>query len=109
MTTKQDSVLKEYAAVNEQIAALEEKQKELKPKVLSLLEKEGIDTMKETYGTFSVVYRKTWTYTESLVSKEKQYAEIIKAAKTEEQGSGEAKNVDNKTLSYRAYVPNEKE
>ena len=48
-------------------------------------------------------------YENRLIEKEKQYNEIVKAAKSDEQLSGEAKAEETKGLSYREYKPNEKE
>ena len=76
----------------------------LEPKVLAYLKKEGVDTLKEGYGTFSVVYRKKWTYSPALMEKDKEYKTIIKAKQQEEQENGEAKAEEVKGLSYREYV-----
>ena len=108
MTNKQLTLLEDYAAKEEQLKALEAEIEAMKPKVLATLEKQGVDTLKETYGTFSVVYRKKWTYSDGLSEKEKQYNAVIKQEKADEQESGEASFEETKGLSYRQYIPNEK-
>jgi hypothetical protein len=103
MTQKQNELLERYADRKESIRLLEMEVEMLEPKVLAYLDKEGVDTLKEAYGTFSVVNRKKWTYTPELIEKKKQYDTIIKAKQTEEQESGEAKAEEVKGLSYRVY------
>ena len=105
MTTKQNALFQDYADKKVEAIKIAEELKELEPKVLGLLEKQGVDTLKETYGTFSAVYRKKWEYSPALLQKELEYDTIIKARKTEEQENGEAKAEEIKGLSYRAYVP----
>ena len=105
MTNKQESILEAYAARKAELKQIEAELDEMEPEVLKLLEKNGMDTLKEDYGTFSVVYRKKWTYSKELVEKEKQYATVIKAEKQDEQESGEATYEENKGLSYREYQP----
>ena len=105
MIKKQENVLQDYALLEEEIGILEERRDALKPKILTLLEKDGTDTLREDYGTFSIVYRKKWTYSSSLAEKEKQYNAIIKADKKEEEENGEAKAEEMKGLSYRKYEP----
>ena len=109
MTQKQNSLLQDYADKKAELARIGDELKELEPKVLGFLEKQGIDTLKETYGTFSIVSRKKWEYSPSLVQKEVEYNVIIKTKKQEEQDSGVAKAEETKGLSYRVYKPNEKE
>ena len=109
MTTKQNALFQDYAEKKAEAAKIAEELKELEPKVLGLLEKQGIDTLKETYGTFSVVNRKKWEYSPALVQKELEYDTIIKSKKTEEQEAGVAKAEESKSLSYRAYKPNREE
>jgi alpha-galactosidase/6-phospho-beta-glucosidase family protein len=105
MTIKQNALLEEYAAKKAELQALEEELVAMEPKVLTALEKAGVDTLKENYGTFSVVYRKRWTYSEELTEKEKEYKTIVKARQQEEQQSGEATAEETKGLSFRAYKP----
>lgn len=105
MTIKQNALFQDYADKKAEAARIAEELKEMEGKVLGLLEKQGVDTLKETYGTFSVVYRKKWDYSPALIQKELEYNTIIKSRKTEEQENGEAKSEEAKGLSYRAYVP----
>ena len=105
MTKTQNNLLADYAALKAQQKEIEANLEVMEPKVLGLLEKRGVDTLVEDYGTFSAVYRKKWTYTSELVEKEKQYAAVIKQDKADEQLSGEAKAEETKGLSYRKYEP----
>lgn len=107
MTNKQENLLQDYAALKAQQKEIEANLEDMEPKVLSLLEKTGVDTLQEEYGTFSVTYRKKWTYSEELVEKERQYAAIIKQEKSDEQENGEAKAEEVKGLSYRKYEAKE--
>lgn len=106
MTKTQNKLFQDYADKKAEAGRIAEELKELETGVLGLLEKQGVDTLKETYGTFSVVYRKSWEYSPALVQKELEYNTIIKASKSEEQESGVAKAEETKGLSYRAYKPN---
>jgi hypothetical protein len=103
MTQKQNELLERYADRKQSIKLLEMELEVLEPKVLAYLDKEGVQTLQEAYGTFSVVNRRKYTYTKELVEKQKQYDVIIKAAKQEEQENGEAKVEEVKGLSYRQY------
>src|SRR3990167_1120907 len=107
MTQKQNEFFQKYADKKAEAAKIAEELKELEPKVLGLLEKQGIETLKETYGTFSVVYRKKWEYSPELIQKETEYEVIIKAKKAEEQKDGIAKAEETKGLTYRKYEPKE--
>ena len=78
-------ILKIYADKKAEVEKLEAEIKELQPKVMEVLDKDGVLTLREEYGTFSVVLRKKWTYSKALTEKEKQYDAIIKAAKADEQ------------------------
>lgn len=100
---KQKTILETYAEFKEKKQEIEDALDNLEPEVLAYLEKEGVDTLREEYGTFSVVYRKRWAYSKELGEKEKQYNAIIKGQKEEEQTSGEAKAEEVKGLSYRKY------
>ena len=103
MTLTNETLLKKYADRKRTLKDLEAEIDELEPKVLGLLEKEGLDTLAEPWGTYSVVYRKKWIYSTALVEKEKEYKTIIKSKQNDEQQSGEAKYEESKGLSYRAY------
>lgn len=103
MTKKQINLFEEYAKTKEQIALLMERAKELEPKVLKNLDEMRVDTYQENYGTFSVVRRKAWTYSDEYQSKEEQYNVILKEARREEQENNIAKAEETKGLSYRKY------
>lgn len=103
MTQKQEELLKIYADKKAAIKQAEAELEEMETKVLAFLEKQKIDTWKEPFGTFSVVYRKKWSYSPALVEKEKEYKTIIKQKQSDEQQSGEASYEESKGLSYRAY------
>lgn len=104
MTLTQEALLKKYAKLKTAIKETEAQIEELEPQVLAFLEKEGADTWKEPWGTYSVVYRKKWSYTPAVTEKEKEYKAIIKQKQQDEQESGEAKAEEVKGLSYREYA-----
>lgn len=104
MTQKQSELLKLYAEKKATIKQIESDLDELEPKVLAYLEKEGVDTLAEEWGIYSVVYRKKWLYSQNLTEKEKEYKAIIKQKQQDEQESGEAKSEQTKGLSYREYA-----
>lgn len=107
MTAKQNNLLKDYADKKAELSLLQDELDEMEPKVISLLTAQGFDTLREEWGTYSIVYRKKWMYTPELIEKEMQYNAIIKQAKADEQTSGEAKAEEVKGLSYRKYEPKE--
>ena len=103
MTKAKETLLKTYADLKAQAKALDAEIEATEAKVLKYLEAEGVDTLKEDYGTFSVVTRKKWSYSPELVEKEKEYKTIIKSKQNDEQQSGEAKYEESKGLSFRVY------
>jgi hypothetical protein len=105
--SEDDSFLKAYADLKAERTRIDERLEEFEPKILAYLAMRGIDTLQESYGTFSVVNRKRWTYTPELMQKELEYTTVIKNLKAEEQDNGEAKAEDVKNLSYRQYVVKE--
>lgn len=74
---------------------------ESKTKVMSLMKKEGYDTIQEDFGTFSVVYQTRWQYSEKYKKQDEAFKELLKAAQATEQESGVAKKVENTTLMFR--------
>lgn len=98
----QEALLKKYADKKREMKELEAEIEELEPKVIGFLDKQGLDTLKEPWGTYSLVYRKKWSYTPELIEKEKEYKTIIKQKQTDEQESGEANYEESKGLSFRA-------
>ena len=100
---KEDKILREYAEVKKAISELGEKQKELEPQVLNALSTIGVDTLQETYGTFSKVFRKVWKYSEAYNQKEEQYQVILKAERDKEQQDKIATFEEKVGLSYRVY------
>lgn len=108
MTKAKETLLKTYAYLKAQAKALDAELEVAEGKVLAYLEKEGVDTLKEEYGTFSVVNRKKWIYSVALQEKEKEYKTIIKSKQNDEQQSGEANYEESKGLSFRAYTEDEK-
>lgn len=106
MTKAKETLLKTYADLKAQAKALDAEIEATEGKVLKYLEAEGVDTLKEEYGTFSVVNRKKWIYSAALQEKEKEYKTIIKSKQNDEQSSGEANYEESKGLSYRPYGEN---
>ena len=107
MTKTQDKTLQAYADLKAKAAEIAEEIKALEPKVLGVMKKSGFDTIKEPFGTFSIVRRKVWTYSPAVLQKELEYNTIIKDRKAEEQKNGEAKVEEKEGLTFRAYVEKE--
>lgn len=102
MTLTQEALLKKFADKKREMKELQAELDALEPKVLGFLEKQGLDTLKEPWGTYSIVTRKKWSYTDTLIEKEKQFKIIIADMQLEEKNSGEAKAEEIKGLSFRA-------
>jgi hypothetical protein len=64
-----------YAEIEKQIKSLEGEKETLQPLILTELKVNRLDTLKQDFGTFSVVSRKTYKYTDiikDIIEKKKQ-------------------------------------
>ena len=92
-----EKTYKEYAELTAQIKVLNDKQKELKDVIKEDLDKREANQMKADFGTFSLVERKTWKYTDVIKDKTKDLAQ----AKKLEEENGLAEHTTSKTIMFR--------
>ena len=99
---KSMAIFSKYADLKNQIKELTEKAKELEGKALKELEKENIDTFKSEIGTFSIVCRTRWEYSEKYKVVEDGYEMMLEAARVTEREDGTAKKSETKGIAYRS-------
>ena len=87
----------QLAEVQAQRKALEEKEAGLKTLILDEMEQDGVSTVTNKYGKFTVSSRLTYTYTEAVT----KLAEKLKIAKIKEEEKGVAKA---KTTTYLTFT-----
>lgn len=80
------NVYEEYASNALQIKALEEKQDQLKPLIIEMMDSEKIEKLETSLGKFSITNLKKWTYTEKVT----EMSEALKAQKAKEESTGDA-------------------
>lgn len=80
------NIFEEYATLEAEIAAREEKKAQLRPFILEQMVTKGIKKQDTAVGSFSVSKLKKWTYPERI----KQMEEEFKAEKAKTQSTGEA-------------------
>lgn len=111
---------KDYETISLEIEALEAKRTKIKDQCLEEMLSEKIDTVKSDNGTFSVVERKSWTYTPKVAKQEIIIKETIKKVitplettlkelKKEEETSGKAKVEITNGIRYTPLKKNEEE
>jgi len=87
----------QLAEVQAQRKALEEKEAGLKTLILDEMEQDGVSTVTNKYGKFTVSSRLSYTYTEAVT----KLAEKLKIAKIKEEEKGVAKA---KTTTYLTFT-----
>lgn len=80
-------LLKDYASLKRQMAALEEQEKVLKVAVMAELEKNKLDKAETEFGRFSLATRKNYSYS----GKVEEMEEKVKLAKLKEVEKGVAR------------------
>jgi len=90
-------LFKEYADLKIQIKSLEEKSKELEPKVLEQMQVEEVEQVKSDFGTFSITKRKSWKYSENV----KMAEDAVKAQKSLEEKEGIATFEEKQGLMFK--------
>lgn len=90
------NLFSEYASLDAQIKALEEKKEQLRPHIISMMQDHGKDKEDVGIGTFSLFPRKVWTYPERITA----MAEDVKAAKAKAESTGEATFEEVPQLKY---------
>lgn len=93
-----NALLKKYAGVKEQIAALEAELEKMKPEVIEEVVATGEPTLDTEFGSFTVSNLKTWTYTPKVT----KAADALKALKAKEELTGVATFVEKQSLRYSA-------
>jgi hypothetical protein len=76
-----NDLLKEYREVKDQLAALDVKKAELEMKIFDAFDEDGITNKETPFGSFFIMGRKTWEYSNDV--KEFQL-ELAKKKKVEE-------------------------
>lgn len=92
--------LQRYADIKKTIKALEEEAKALEPVILDDLDTIGTKTLKLSYGVFSLVTRKRWTYSKELQGWEERSKVVLTSKKREEEEDGTAKYVEVKGVTF---------
>lgn len=102
MDEEQRNVFKEYREVKDQIAALEERRKELELLVMDEIDENGGKFVTTKFGEFWSMSRKSWAYSPAVDA----LAENLKQMKKKEEHDGTA--VLNKVSGYvRLVIPKE--
>lgn len=90
------NVYEEYAFIESKIKDLENQKDKLRISILDDMisnEEKKIDT---PFGSFSVTYRKSWTYSDKVIEAEEKF----KALKAKEESTGEATCIENPSLRF---------
>lgn len=82
-----ENLLAQYASLRNQLQILEGQEKELATKILSEFRNNKIQKQITSFGSFSLVSRTTYVYSEKI----KKLEESVKIAKVKEVNSGTAK------------------
>lgn len=87
----------QYIELQQQIKVLEDKKKELSVECLEDMQKSELKQVKNDLGTFSVVERKTWKYSDNVKIAE----DATKAIKKTEEEDGTAKSTVSESLRFQ--------
>lgn len=90
------NIFAEYADVDAQIKALENKKEQLRPFIVQKLIDDGVDKVETELGKFSVNQLKKWSYPEEVV----ELGEQFKAAKAKAESTGEATFEETPSLRF---------
>ena len=90
-------IFTQYIELQQQIKVLEDKKKGLSVECLEEMQKNELKQVKNDLGTFSVVERKTWKYSDVVKTQETE----IKELKKKEEESGEAKSTISESLRFQ--------
>lgn len=96
---QQKDIINEYARIKSDIKLLEEKADELNPQVLEAMGGNGIEEIEVSgLGKLSLGSRRTWKYTPQTIEEENS----LKAAKREEEQTGEASYIEKHYVIFKA-------
>ena len=90
------NLVKEYADIKNTIKELSQKAKEIESTILFGMQQQEMKSFKSNYGTFSLVGRKMWQYTEAITELELE----LKSKKTEEEETGKARSLESISLRF---------
>lgn len=92
------NIFSEYASVDAQIKALEQKKEQLRPFIIEQMIENGEEKIVTELGSFSVNALKKWTYPAEVV----ELGEEFKAAKAKAESTGEATFEETPSLRFTA-------
>ena len=98
-----------YAVVMNEIKRLEEEAERLKPELIKEMNGAEADTIQSDYGTFSLVKREKWEYSDETKGAEETIKNTIKQLQEEERTKGIAKLTTTTSLMYKQRVEKSKE
>lgn len=76
----------EYAQLQAEANAIEEKMSQLRPHIIKMMIERGLDKMETSFGKFAISKRKVWKYPEAVT----EIGEQFKEAKARAESTGEA-------------------
>lgn len=98
-------ILQQYYELEKQLQDIEEKKSELKKQILLDMQKEEQASVKEPFGTFSIVKYRKFYYTDEVKKKEEE----VKILKKTEEELGIAKVFVYDTLRFQTAKPQKDE
>lgn len=93
-----ENIYKKYAEITASIKALEEEKKLVNDQILQDLSTQEVNQCKSEVGTFSLVERKTWKYSDAVKTKEQE----VKELKKEEESIGIANSSSSFSLRFQS-------
>lgn len=91
-----ENLYEEYAILNSQSEAIEEKKSIIRDKILKEMASKGEKKIETGVGSFSITKLKKWTYPERVI----EIGEKFKAEKAKAESTGEATYVENDSLRF---------
>ena len=89
-------IFEQYAQLEQQRRAIEVVQKDLKAKMLDEMDSLNVDAVNIDLGSFNVVKRKEWTYSNKVIAQE----EMLKIMKADEEADGSAEFEETKGIRF---------
>lgn len=87
----------QYAKIKKQIKELTQQAKELEPELTESMLEAGADKVKTEFGSFTIVVRKKYEYSDKV----KELESSVKELKKVEEQSGIAEATESKSLMFR--------
>ncbi len=101
----EEKIFTQYIQIQTQIRELEEQKKELSEKCFQEMKASELHQVKNPLGTFSIMERKSWTYSKKIKSDEAlitSQIKVLKELKTQEEESGVATAEVSESLRFQA-------